>query len=657
MGDAAAGNAGLKRLREPRCGGENPAADKQIRNFIAMKRNHFVIAFFWPALLAAACAPHKPVNDIVRYAGQTLNNPDYHHGQLSPAVGVHNIQVLRANRAFPDSADGFGWTYNHAPMLAYWNQTFFLEYLSNPVGEHVPPGQTFLTTSPDGYRWSKPEPVFPPYPVPDGTRKEGHPGVASGLSGVNHQRMGFYVSSSDRLLVLAYIGLCLDGGDDPNDGRGIGRLVREVYRDGSWGPVHFIRYNKGWDPTNTSYPFYASSPDSGFVRSCEELLANPLMMQQWVEEADRDDPLIPMKQQYKALSFYHLADGRVVGLWKEGLTSLSTDGGRSWPAPVRAPGIVTNNAKIWGQRTSDGRYALVYNPSDFRWPLAVSVSDDGLSFTNLLLVHGEITTMRYGGNYKSYGPQYVRGIQEGNGIPPGGRMWVTYSMNKEDIWVSSVPVPVTDAASTHAPGSFDSPEPGNELAEWNICSPLWAPVRLEGADSARRLALCDRDPFDHARAERVFPASARVAVEFEVEAAQCDHGTLHVELQDHKGTAALRLVFSPDGTLAMKAGYRMRSLMPYQAGERYRIRIAATAHDRLYTVSVNGAEGKRGLFFAPVHSLGRVVFRTGAVRRFPDTDTPTDQGYDVDFTGAPDPEAAFYLYSLTTGVLPENSTP
>ena len=59
-------------------------------------------------------------------------------------------------------------------------------------------------------------------------------------------------------------------------------------------------------------------------------------------------------------------------------------------------------------------------------------------------MNGEITSMRYGGAYKSYGPQYVRGIQEMDGTPPDGNMWVTYSMNKEDMWVSKIPVPVMD---------------------------------------------------------------------------------------------------------------------------------------------------------------------------------------------------------------------
>src|SRR5882757_11338810 len=91
--------------------------------------------------------------DTVHYTGKTLSNVDYHHGQLSPAVGVHNIQTMRANRADTGTNN---WTYNHQPMLAYWNNTFYLEFLSTPVGEHIPPGRTVLQTSKDGYQWTTP---------------------------------------------------------------------------------------------------------------------------------------------------------------------------------------------------------------------------------------------------------------------------------------------------------------------------------------------------------------------------------------------------------------------------------------------------------------------------------------------------------------------
>ncbi|HJT74557.1 MAG TPA: hypothetical protein VJ720_11070, partial [Chitinophaga sp.] len=75
--------------------------------------------------------------ESIRYTGSTLVNVDYHHGQLRPVMGVHSIQVMRANREHPAMADGFGWTYNHAPMLAYWKNRFYLEYLSDEKGESV----------------------------------------------------------------------------------------------------------------------------------------------------------------------------------------------------------------------------------------------------------------------------------------------------------------------------------------------------------------------------------------------------------------------------------------------------------------------------------------------------------------------------------------
>ncbi|MBE7169427.1 MAG: six-hairpin glycosidase [Williamsia sp.] len=604
-------------------------------------------------LLALLCCASfaASAQDTVRYVGNTLVNVDYHHGQLRPAVGVHNTQLFRANRQHPEKAEGVGWTYNHAPMLAYWNNQFFVEYLSDSVGESVPPGHTLLSTSKDGNRWTRPEVIFPAYRIPDGTTKEGQTLVAKGLDAVMHQRMGFYVSKKNRLLILGYYGICLDEHDDPNDGNGIGRVVREMGKDGKPGPIYFIHYNHRWNPKNTSYPFYTTAPDKGFVEACNELLATPLMVQQWVEESDRDDPLITLKKEVKALSFYHLPDGRAVALWKNALTTMSKDEGKTWLYnPTRAPGFVNSNAKIWGQRTSDGHYATVYNPSEFRWPLAVSTSADGLNYSNLWLVNGEITTMRYGGNYKSYGPQYVRGIEEGNGTPPDKKLWVTYSMNKEDIWVASVPVPVTDKATAQAADDFDKLPAGQELEKWNYNSGLWTPVAIEkGSDGARALVLRDRDPFDYARAERVIPESKVLVAELVITPQQADRGLLDIEFQDGKGTAGVRLSFDSTGNFVTKAGYRYRNIMKYQAGEQYRVQVELNTAARFYTVTVNDKKVlPGGIFFAPLHSIERIVLRTGTIRRFPDADSPTDQMYDLPNGGEETREAAYSIKSLKT---------
>lgn len=600
-------------------------------------------------LLLSSSSQFSFAQDTIKYTGNTLANVDYHHGLLSPAIGVHNIQVFRANREHPEWAKGNNWTYNHQPLLAYWNNQFYLQYLSNPVGEHIAPGRTLLLTSKDGYNWSNPEVVFPPYKIPDGYQKEGNPNVAKDLYAVMHQRMGFYTTSNSKLLTLGYYGIAMDLKDDPNDGKGIGRVVREIKIDGTYGPIYFIRYNKNWDQKKSGYPFYTSSKDKGFIKACDELLSKPLIMQQWVEEADRDDSLIPLKKEVKAFSFYHLPSGKVIGLWKHALTTESADEGKTWLYnPMRAPGFINSNAKIWGQKTADGKFATVYNPSEFRWPLAVSTSIDGLNYTNLLLVNGEISMMRYGGNYKSYGPQYVTGIVEGNGLSPDKNMWVTYSMNKEDIWVAKVPVPVKSIEEKAVDEDFNKMLDGTELNQWNLFSPLWAKTQIEIVKNQKVLALHDQDLFDYAKAERVIKAAKKLTVEFTITPNQNKNGELQIELQDAKGQPALRLVFDKDGALKAKVGYRNSGIMNYEAGKTYQIALELDCSTRIYKIKVNGIDKGAKVYFAPIDAFTRVMFRTGVVRKFPDAETPTDQDFDLKNAGDKVEEAIFYIHSLKT---------
>lgn len=617
-------------------------------NAILNIKNNFLII----AVTIANCTVAVAQNDTVRYVGKTLSNIDYHHGQLSPAVGVHATQIMRASREHPEKSDGYGWTYNHQPTLAYWNNTFFLEYLSGRSGEHIPPSQTLLVTSKDGENWGMPKVIFPVYRIPDGWKKEGVDGVAKNLDAIMHQRMGFYTSSDKKLYALAYYGIAMDEKDDPNDGKGVGRVIREIHKDGSFGPIYFIRYNKSWDQSKSAFPFYTKSKDRALKKACEEILSQPLIMQQWVEEADRDDKLIPLQKPYKAFSYYHLPNGNVVGLWKHALTSISKDGGKNWEyMPLRAPGFVNSNAKIWGQKTSDNRYATVYNPSEYRWPLAISTSDDGLNYTDLLLVHGEISPMRYGGNYKSYGPQYVRGITENNGTPPDGKLWVSYSVNKEDIWVASIPVPVTSEVKENANDVFNAMPDGQELKLWNTYNLSWASAKIEKkADGVKWLTLRDRDLFDYSRAERVIPFAEKMEATFTVKPEQNDHGLLQIEFQNKQGLPSIRLVFDSEGVLKVKNGARFSGITKYEAGKEYTITVKLDAASRSYTVKVNEKESGTKIFYAPTDGISRIMFRTGEQRYTPNPDTAPDiEDYvDLPNTGLEIPEAVFNIKSLVT---------
>lgn len=666
----------------------------------------------------------------IHYTGSTLSNPYLLDGGLTPAIGVHNIQTMRATRSrgleaplgttvcppkeavlHPAEASK-GWTYNHQPMLAYWQGRFWMHYLSGPLGEHIPSSITWLQTSTDGYQWSAPEVLFPEYELPadilSGDRKvlnadgslhkvsdfKDYPNIyrREGLKAVMHQRVGWYVSSQEtgsRLLAIGNYGICLHRKDDPNDGDGIGRVVREVYPDGTMGPVYFFYYNHGWDATNTNFPHYTKAKDKKFRKAVEEILSSPLYWMQFVEECDREDPHLPVKNEYKAFCYYTLPDQQtLVSLWKHALTSHSEDGGQTWDTLVhRAPGFVNSNAKIWGQRTSDGLYATVYNPSEYRWPLGISLSADGLDYKTLNLVHGDITQMRYGGNYKSNGPQYTRGILPafgghlsadgkhydshplaGNGTPADGDLWVSYSVNKEDMWVSHIPVPVRTQATSHATArEIQQAQTLADLTEWNIYSPVLAPVQLRAAGSSIKqggmmtmdmqpgaLILSDNDPFDYAKADRLFPAARHLQAELEVAPAQNDHGELQIEVCDAQGNPCSRISFQPDGNLTIKTGARYTTVCKYEAGRTYLLSLDVDLATRMITV-IAKSEGtktaqKRAILFAPIQQIERLTFRTGSRRTDLTPDTKADRAEYEDLPNAEalDPKATFTLSMLST---------
>ncbi|MFD0677054.1 MULTISPECIES: hypothetical protein [unclassified Paenibacillus] len=588
----------------------------------------------------------------VRYTGGEIANLDYHHGQLRPAVGVQHYQVLRANRSHPEWADGFGWTYNHAPMLAYWNETFYLEYLSDPVSEHVPPGQTLLVTSGDGIRWGNPRVVFPQYRLAEDVRRSDGVVLQAGTAAVMHQRMGFYVSPGGKLLALGFYGFCPTPKDKPNDGLGIGRVVREICTDGAFGPIYFIRYNRhaGWNEENTQLPFYKESPDAVFREACEALLADKPATLQWWEE-DRSPGGYYAVEGQRALSYYRLSDGRIIGLWKSSKAAVSSDEGRTWSPVEDVPSLIMAGAKIWGQQTSDGNYALIYNPSPtgtHRWPLAIVTGKNGTDFDRLLLAGGEVAPRRYGGQHKDYGLNYVRGIEATNSIPLRGSLWITYSMNKEDIWVCEIPVPVQDRIHSHVREVFTDLESGGPVPGWNIYSPLWAPVTVEDFPSVtdKSLRLVDRDPYDYAKAERVFPESRRVEIRCKISAGQSDHGQLFIECCDGKSTASLRVVFDSNGYIrVLNQGYYV-DVHPYEAGVWYDVAISVDAVLQNYELAIGGIK-KKFRFFAPVLSVERITFRTGPVRREPHLETRV-QGGDVGDGDEPVPEAHFYINLLET---------
>jgi hypothetical protein len=605
--------------------------------------------------LAPTAAPGDENEPVVYVGPDKTSESDYingyHDGRLRPAIGVQNYQVLRANRSHPEWSDGLGWTYNHAPNLAYWNGKFYYHYLNTPFGEHVPPGMTMLTTSTDGKNWERPRVLFPVYTYADAD--------AAPHSVPMHQRMGFYVASDGRLLAFGFYGI--------NDGSGIGRVVREIYPDDDLGPIYFIRPNDTWDK-GLNYPLYTASSDAGFVAACQAFLNDPVRRMQWWEEnrfaKDAKDffrvPLPGGKEPGKAFCFYTRPDGVLVGLFKSRWATLSRDGGQSWTSPVQCKSLTYGGAKIWAQRLDDGTYAAVYNPSDSaaRHPLAVAVSRDGIRFDNLACVHGEVPVERYWGNEKRPGPQYVRGITPGDGHPPGKDLWVAYSVSKEDLWIARIPVPIRREVKGPVHDDFDEMEAGGVVAGWNVYCPKWCPVEVVDGPgpTGKSLMLSDRDPYDYAKAVRVFGQAQRQSVSFQAYV-EAHPAPLDIELTSGRGDRHVQFRLDTDGTLKVRNGQGAPAVLTtVQTGVWHVFQVDLDAKARTFSLTVDGQKLANAFAFsAEGDAPERIEFRTGDYRMTDDVQKwksgdEKKPGFDESNADEPVDEAVYYVRDFHTEI-------
>ncbi len=575
-----------------------------------MKKKHFFFALLLNTCCLSVFSQTGTVAEPVAYVGGEICNPRLHEGGFRYAIGVENIQVMRANRTHPEEAEDYGWTYNHAPNITYWQGKFYLEYLSNPVDEQQPPGQTLLVTSVDGRRWSKPVVAFPPYKAPEGvTIPKPYYGY------IMHQRMGFYTAPDGRLLLLAFYGHSYN----PFKEGGIGRVVREIYSDGSMGPIYFIRYSSHtkWDASNTAYPFYTQSKDKGFRKACEALLADRLKTLQWIDEDRGLDGFYTLKDsinRVQATNWYHRQDGKVVALWKWSYAALSADDGQTWSTPVRVPSLIMAGGKQWGQRTSDGRYAICYNPIEtqpYRYPLITITSDDGIRFDSMCVVHGEVPPRRFFGENKDFGPCYVRGITEGEQQPKDQNMWLTYSVNKEDIWVARVPLPVRTTWNGLVNDRFDQILPHDVIPNWNLYRPKWANVFADG----HSLCLTDSDRYDYARAIRVFEQGKRVNIRLRLKVVTENGEPFEIDVTDRHGERMLSLSLK-DGVICSL----QQTLATYHPNEWMDINLTLDTDKRTFTCF-----GRTLPALHAVNSVERISFRTGSWRNLPDRQTPNQE--------------------------------
>lgn len=556
------------------------------------------------------------MNDYLQINVTQKADTRFQDGGLPYVVGASCFQVLRATRNQEKFPATKGYTYNHAPMLSYFNGHFLLEYLSSPVSEHQTPSEVFLTHSPDGRHWETPQVIFPAIEVATnfycGPKKELLTKASAPC--VVHHRMGFYTAKNGKQLVLTFYGLSPDGHLAPNNGYGVGRCVREVYADFSLGPVYFLRYNPGsnYNASNTkNFPFYTTAGDKEFVVACKELLANKIVREQWREEEALAEDFFRLSGG-KALSYYTLPTGRVMGVFKDALASYTDDQGSTWAPLAKQTTLETATGKVWGQKTPNDAFILVYNPSPdgaHRWPLALTRSLDGTNFGPLAAIVPEISPCRYQGKLKNLGAQYIRGISEAN-AQPDDAIWLTYSINKEDIWVCRLPRQLEFAATKPVVDHLQKMSLTSVLNCWNLYCPQWG--QLEVSEEAG-LRISEEDPYDRSRATRMIVPSQKMQLTCQLKVAAGLLNPASLTVEDDRGQKVLRILFYREGTKTKvtlnNIGFN-HVLGSYLVTELLNLAITADCQKNVMTVLVNDAPLFKTSTGASVTKMCRVVFAT-----------------------------------------------
>lgn len=535
---------------------------------------------------------------------QSLFDPALPDGGLPPAVGVKSYCVFRATRDVPALSDGVGYTYHHHVDMAVWRGRLYVGWNSCERDEDVWPSRELFSTSDDGVAWTPPAELFPA-------------GSSTAL------RMYFYLAPNGRMLAIA--GLRGDRQKVDEQLKG-GLVVREVRPDHTLAPPHTLQPPPAGRPAGAPPPYDASA-DAAFVDACRALLADNVYLEQqdrgrllsparrmpWHDGANWPGGKVPGDNEKwvagKAFSFYRRAgDGALVAVSKMGWTTISFDDGRTWRQPAVPPTLVTGKAKVWAQRTADGRFALVYNPAARqRWPLVVVAGDDGRRFGGMSIVQGELPIQRYAGADRSIGPQYVRGAGHwaDDGSRPGdAALWLVYSMNKEDIWVSRVPLPV--AADETDREIHDEPN----LDRWNLYVPKWSSIQ----QVAGGFSFDNRDPYDHPVATRAFPESPRATIRCAVAPGPGRCGPLQVDVLTRFGSRpAVRVTFGEDGGISAATPEGDRPLGMLAAGRPTELAIEVDCSSGGARVEVDGATTDLPLA-QPADAVQRVSFRAGVYR-------------------------------------------
>jgi hypothetical protein len=322
--------------------------------------------------------------------------------------------------------------YNHGPVSICDEGVFYVMWYSHKNCEDASGQRILFAGSPEGTKWAETEVLFDSL----------SPFAYRGVEGINMFPSGFF-TVGDRLYAVARVNYIKWPEDPVTEGgsvyQQIGYLARCIKKQDGFEQAFWLLDQLPDDTSLLKYPCY---PDTN-----TQTAADALEILEKIRNRGRRKGRYPEAPEGAKLcedSIYTRGDGRQVRLFRDDGRSLRmfasarSSEDDKWSRPVKT-NIPDSCAKTVSGRLPDGRVYLIGNNIPKLWlrsPLLITLSDDGADFDESWVIRCCAPELREKKSMDGKGP----GFQYPNVCMVKEDMWVFYSIGKEDIGVTRIPL-------------------------------------------------------------------------------------------------------------------------------------------------------------------------------------------------------------------------
>ncbi len=350
-------------------------------------------------------------------------------GLFQQGLATLGLPSAEATNAIAYYATGAFAHYNHHPAIINFHNKFYLMWSSGIVDEDSSSQQITFATSPDGEHWS-PWKVFAADP--------------DGPAGPMRRTAGGWWIANDTLYASFATHYGTIEGSKPSAQVWAGDCALEFTSssDGvNWSSAQpMINQFMPNEAPRWDGKYWIITGEDNFGVSKVLYTSDPSGVHDWRRSILPPD--LTGKEPNEP-SWFRRSDGSMIMIFRDDnrsrrlFASLSTNAGVSWSRPQKT-GFADVAAKVRAGNLPDGEAYIINNPNTnpngVRIPLVISISRDGLLFDRSYTIRSEPTHMRFGGLNKSDGYSYPSSVIFGDSL------YVAYSINKEDIAVSRIPL-------------------------------------------------------------------------------------------------------------------------------------------------------------------------------------------------------------------------